>query len=220
MSPRRTRLPAPCASGRISTSSNVRPRICCRRSRRRGRRRRRGQAHYHDAMRQLCAARRATRDRARLRLRELAQAESVRRWCHRRAGSPTRFAPAISRRSVQCSRSGRSWRTFDRAESDEHKALHVAVLHQQPAMVRLLMRHGADARRGIWPHRDATAALTIAEERGYDEIAAIILDEERRRNRPAALLGLETSRTSSRPTTPATKTPSSPSSRTSPSSSA
>jgi len=77
----------------------------------------------------------------------------------------------------------------DRSEHDEHKALHVAVLHQQPAMVRLLMRHGADARRGIWPHRDATAALTIAEERGYDEIAAMILDEERQRNRPAALLG-------------------------------
>jgi ankyrin repeat protein len=78
---------------------------------------------------------------------------------------------------------------YDRAENDEHKALHVAVLHQRPAMVRLLMQRGADARRGIWPHRDATGALTIAEERGYDEIAAIIRGEERQRNRPAAMLG-------------------------------
>jgi ankyrin repeat protein len=78
---------------------------------------------------------------------------------------------------------------YDRAENDEHKALHVAVLHQQPEMVRLLMQRGADARRGIWPHREATGALTIAEERGYEEIAAIIRDEEQRRNRPAAVLG-------------------------------
>jgi len=81
---------------------------------------------------------------------------------------------------------------YDRAENDEHKALHVAVLHQQPAMVRLLMQRGADARCGIWPHRVATGALTIAEERGYDAIAAIITEEERRRHRPAAALGERT----------------------------
>ena len=78
---------------------------------------------------------------------------------------------------------------YDRSENDEHKALHVAVVHQQPAMIRLLMQRGADARRGIWPHRDATGALTIAEERGYEEIAAAIREEEQRRNRPAAILG-------------------------------
>jgi ankyrin repeat protein len=77
----------------------------------------------------------------------------------------------------------------DRAENDEHKPLHVAVLHRHPAMVRLLMQRGADARRGIWPHRDATGALTIAEERGDDDLAGIIREEERQRNRPAALLG-------------------------------
>jgi ankyrin repeat protein len=48
-------------------------------------------------------------------------------------------------------------------------------------MVRVLMEHGADARRGIYPHRDATTALTIAKERGYDEIVAIIEAEEQRR---------------------------------------
>jgi ankyrin repeat protein len=77
----------------------------------------------------------------------------------------------------------------DRAENDEHKPLHVAVLHRQPAIVRLLMQRGADARRGIWPHRDATGALTIAEERGETAIAEIIRDQERHRGTPAAALG-------------------------------
>jgi ankyrin repeat protein len=48
-------------------------------------------------------------------------------------------------------------------------------------MVRLLMEHGADARRGIYPHRDATDPLTIATERGYAEIVAIIEEHEQRR---------------------------------------
>jgi ankyrin repeat protein len=63
----------------------------------------------------------------------------------------------------------------------EYRALHVAVLRRDAAMVRVLMEHGADARRGIWPNRDATSALRIAVERGYNEIAAIIHEEERRR---------------------------------------
>src|SRR5690242_21535273 len=41
--------------------------------------------------------------------------------------------------------------------------------------------HGADARKGIHPHRDATSAFTLARERGYDEIAAIIDEEEQDR---------------------------------------
>jgi ankyrin repeat protein len=59
--------------------------------------------------------------------------------------------------------------------------LHVAVVDRAPELVRVLMRHGADARTGIYPHRDATSALTIATERGYDEIVAIIGEEERNR---------------------------------------
>jgi len=70
---------------------------------------------------------------------------------------------------------------MDMAGKDEHRALHYAVLHPAPQMVRLLMEHGADARKGIYPHRDATSALTIATERGYDEIVAIIQQEEQRR---------------------------------------
>jgi ankyrin repeat protein len=67
------------------------------------------------------------------------------------------------------------------ADHDEHRALHYAVLDRSPEMVRILMRHGADARQGIYPHRDATSALVIATDRGYDEIVAIIHDEEQRR---------------------------------------
>src|SRR2546423_13426469 len=43
------------------------------------------------------------------------------------------------------------------------------------------MRHGADAGGGIYPHREATGPLTLAVERGYEEIAAIIREEEHRR---------------------------------------
>ena len=64
------------------------------------------------------------------------------------------------------------------ANDDEHRALHYAVLGRSPEMVRLLMQYGADARKGIYPHREATSALTIATERGYDELVAIILEEE------------------------------------------
>ncbi len=70
---------------------------------------------------------------------------------------------------------------MDMSEGDEHRALHYAVLNHDPAMVRLLMEAGADAHKGIWPHRDATSALTIARDRGYDDIVAAIEEEERAR---------------------------------------
>lgn len=69
----------------------------------------------------------------------------------------------------------------DMAENDEHRALHYAVLKRAPEMVRVLMEHGADARKGIYPERDATSALTLAKERGYREIVDIIEKEEQRR---------------------------------------
>jgi ankyrin repeat protein len=67
---------------------------------------------------------------------------------------------------------------LDVGENDEHQALHHAVLARQPAMVRLLMQSGADPRKGIYPHRTATDALTLAAERGYSDIVAIIREEE------------------------------------------
>jgi ankyrin repeat protein len=66
--------------------------------------------------------------------------------------------------------------------ADEHRPIHYAVVSRSPEMTRLLMQSGADARKGIHPHREATGALTLATERGYDEIVAIIREEEQRRS--------------------------------------
>jgi ankyrin repeat protein len=73
--------------------------------------------------------------------------------------------------------------TTDLAYENEHQVLHYAVYNRSPEMVRLLMEHGANARKGVWPHREATTALEIATDRGYDEIVAIIFEEESRRPR-------------------------------------
>lgn len=81
--------------------------------------------------------------------------------------------------------------TLDVAENDEHQALHHAVLTRQPDLVRLLMQLGAEPRKGIYPHRQATTALALATERGYDEIVAIILDEERKRSRQPMAAAIE-----------------------------
>jgi ankyrin repeat protein len=70
---------------------------------------------------------------------------------------------------------------MDMSGDDEHRALHYAVLRRDPAMVRLLMQAGADARKGIFPHRDATTALALARDREYIEIVAIVEEEEQKR---------------------------------------
>jgi ankyrin repeat protein len=63
-------------------------------------------------------------------------------------------------------------------------ALHHAVLSRNEEMTRVLMRLGANARVGIWPHRDASSAHTIAVDREYREIvAAIEREEDNRRAR-------------------------------------
>ncbi|HUE02882.1 MAG TPA: hypothetical protein VMR62_25165 [Bryobacteraceae bacterium] len=67
---------------------------------------------------------------------------------------------------------------------DEHRPIHFAVMNRLPEMVRLLMQHGANARAGIDPHRDAATAWMLARDRGYDEIIAVIEDEERRQKPP------------------------------------
>jgi hypothetical protein len=71
---------------------------------------------------------------------------------------------------------------LDVGENDEHRALHHAVLQRRPEIVRFLMQQGADARKGIWPHRAATTAFTLASERGFDEIVAIVEEEEHKRS--------------------------------------
>jgi ankyrin repeat protein len=76
---------------------------------------------------------------------------------------------------------------IDVSEGDEHRALHYAVLARSASTVRLLMQHHADARKGIWPNREATSALTMARERGYEDIVAIIEEEESKWSTTAGL---------------------------------
>jgi|SRR5579863_1869981 len=70
---------------------------------------------------------------------------------------------------------------MDMAGNNEHRALHYAVLRRDADTVRLLMESGADARKGIFPHRDATTAYAIARDRGYTDIVAVIEQEEQHR---------------------------------------
>src|SRR5262245_5060482 len=63
----------------------------------------------------------------------------------------------------------------------EIRALHIAVMARDVEMTRLLLEAGADTRDGIWPNRDATGPRTIAEERGDDEIVALITAHEEQR---------------------------------------
>src|SRR6266545_4623692 len=70
-----------------------------------------------------------------------------------------------------------------RTATPETFALHDAqfVLARGVEMTRLLLEAGADTRDGIWPNRDATSPRTIAEERGYDEIVALMTAQEEKR---------------------------------------
>ena len=63
----------------------------------------------------------------------------------------------------------------------EIRAIHIAVMARDLEMTRLLLEAGADTRGGIWPNRDATSPRTIAEERGYDEIVALMAAHEKKR---------------------------------------
>ena len=61
-------------------------------------------------------------------------------------------------------------------------ALRRAVLGRNEELTRVLMQLGADARVGIWPHRDVTSAYAIAVDREYSEIVATIEREEENRH--------------------------------------
>jgi ankyrin repeat protein len=62
---------------------------------------------------------------------------------------------------------------------DERRPVHFAVMQRSQEMVRLLMQQGANARAGVHPHREATTAWMLANDRGYDDIVALIEEEER-----------------------------------------
>ena len=63
----------------------------------------------------------------------------------------------------------------------EIRVLHIAVMARDVEMTRLLLEAGADTRDGIWPNRDATSPRTMAEERGYHEIVALMTAQEEKR---------------------------------------
>jgi ankyrin repeat protein len=67
-----------------------------------------------------------------------------------------------------------------RMSVDNLQVIHHAVLARAPEIVRILMANGANARDGVYPHRDATTAHAIALQRGYDEIVRIIEEEEQK----------------------------------------
>lgn len=70
--------------------------------------------------------------------------------------------------------------------ADERTALHHAVLNRRPEAVRFLMSAGADARKGVYPSREATTPLIIARDRGFDEIAKIVEEAEQHRREDAS----------------------------------
>ena len=63
----------------------------------------------------------------------------------------------------------------------EQRAIHLAVINRDAPMTRFLMEAGADARQGVYPFRDATSALALAREREFQDIVAIIEQEETHR---------------------------------------
>ena len=121
--------------------------------------------------------------------RVLARAHGYQSWAKLKAfvdgASVARLAEAVKAGDVVQARALLDTRpelaSMDMAGDDEHQALHYAVLRRDAAMVRLLMATGADARKGIFPHRDATTAFALAQDRGYRDIVAAIEEEEQHR---------------------------------------
>src|SRR3954469_9864135 len=94
----------------------------------------------------------------------------------------TRLIDAVKSRDVAAVRAMVTARPeLARMSHANLQVLHHAVLDHAPDMVRILMAHGANARDGVYPHREATTAHAIAVQRGYDDIVGIIEDEEQKR---------------------------------------
>ena len=66
-------------------------------------------------------------------------------------------------------------------DDGERRLIHFAVMNDDIAMTRELMRAGANARIGIWPHRESTSAFVMATERELARLVAAIEDEEEAR---------------------------------------
>jgi ankyrin repeat protein len=119
----------------------------------------------------------------------LARAYGFRSWSKLKAfvdgANASRFLDAAKNGDLPLLRSLLATRpelvAMGRSATGEYRAIHYAVMNRDAAMTRLLMEAGADARLGIYPHRDATTALALAQERGYDDVVAVIEEEERHR---------------------------------------
>jgi ankyrin repeat protein len=72
------------------------------------------------------------------------------------------------------------------------KPIHYAVVRRDAEAVRRLVAEGADAREGVYPHRDATSPLTLAREHGFDDIVNILLESEHSRPAPMPAESRET----------------------------
>jgi ankyrin repeat protein len=70
---------------------------------------------------------------------------------------------------------------MDTAGDNELRGLHYAVMRRNARMVRVLMQAGANARQGVFPHRDATTAFTLARDREFKEIVNVIEEGEQHR---------------------------------------
>ncbi|RKU10712.1 hypothetical protein C6502_10835 [Candidatus Poribacteria bacterium] len=72
--------------------------------------------------------------------------------------------------------------TQDIASNNEHQPIHLAAEEGQAEIVRVLLEAGADPLKGIYPHRTATSALTMAQDREHAAVVTVIeawLNEQR-----------------------------------------
>ncbi|MCZ6679277.1 MAG: sigma-70 family RNA polymerase sigma factor, partial [Candidatus Poribacteria bacterium] len=70
----------------------------------------------------------------------------------------------------------------DIASNNEHQPIHFAAEEGHADIVRVLLEAGADPLNGIYPHREATGALTLAKDREHTAVVDVIegwLKEER-----------------------------------------
>ena len=72
--------------------------------------------------------------------------------------------------------------TQDIASNNEHQPIHFAAEEGHAEIVHVLLQAGADPLKGIYPHREATSALTMAKDREHTPVVEVIegwLNEQR-----------------------------------------
>ena len=72
--------------------------------------------------------------------------------------------------------------TQDLTSNNEHQPIHFAAEEGHAEIVRVLLEAGADPLNGIYPHREATSALRIAEDREHTSVVKVVeawLSEQR-----------------------------------------